>query len=312
LPSFAGVLKSGSLADWPNLVVMLILLPLILGWYAWQPLAILKLYQALLSRVEHPQDRTINPSITLLASHKSRGLTWLVLGMSLAATAALALRLSEDTASSWENASFALLAVRLAIRFIIFYALLMFLVRQILVTIVINRFFKKMKVSLNPLHPDESGGWRILGKYTLNSAGLVMVVGLLLSLQYISARWGGSLLGPEFPFEVMFYLLAGPAVFFLPLLQSHKQMLAARNTLLVEIAEEFEQLYQTLISRLAQNKDLTSTLVQLEAVEELYAVISDAPSWPFNFAILSRFGGLIAVPILFPAVVDVIASLIAR
>lgn len=309
LPAFAGVLTTSSLIDWPNLVVMLVLMPLILAWYAWQPFAILKLYQILLSRVPHPQSEGINPVVALLASHRSRGLTWLALVVTLVATTSLALRLFTETVPSWENATLALIVMRLLIRFIIFYALLMFLVRQVLVTVALNRFFKRTRISLNPLHPDQSGGLRILGSFVLNSAGLVMVVGFLLSLQYMAAHWGGSRLGAEFPFVVLSYLLAGPLVFFLPLMQVHKQMLAARNKLLVEIAEEFEQLYQNLMGRLAQNLDVADALVQLDAAEELHAVVSEAPSWPFSLAILSRFSGLIAAPILLPAAVNVVVNL---
>jgi len=289
---------------------MLVLMPLILGWYAWQPHAIMKVYEALLSRASHQQDATINPAVTLFASHKSPGLPWLVVTFSAAATAVLAFRLFTNSAPSWENANVALLALRLAIRFITFYTLLMFLVRQIQVSVSINRFFKRFRANMNPLHPDESGGLRVLGSYALNSAGLVMFVGILLSLQYLSAQWGNAPLGPEFLVEVLIYLIAGPAVFFIPLMESHRQMLSARNKLLAEIAEEFETLYQEIKNRLAKNEELADVLVQLEAVEDLYNVVAKAPSWPFNAKILSRFGALIATPVLIPAIADILTNLI--
>jgi hypothetical protein len=309
LPVFAGVLEEGSVVDWPNLVVMLVLMPLILGWYAWQPGAIRNVYETLLARTRTKEEGATSPINTLIAPHKSTWLTWVVLAVSIAATAALILRLSDTASPSWENATPALLICRLIIRFVTFYSLLMFLLRQILVSVSINRFFRRFQVNFNPLHPDESGGLRILGHYALNSAGLVMMVGLLLSLQFLSARWGGSPLGPEFIFEVLVYLVAGPAVFFIPLMQSHKQMSLARNKLLVEIAEEFEQLYQVIKIRLSRSENLADALIQLDAVEDLYEVVAKAPSWPFSAAILSRFGGLIAIPILIPAIADVLANL---
>ena len=147
LPVFAGVLESGSLADWYNLVIMLVLVPLILGWYAWQPRAILHLYQTLLERIPPQQQGTANPYIILNASYKYPSLTWLVLAISMGATIALALRLFSAGSASWENATISLFAVRLVIRFITFYTLLMFLTRQIIATVVINRFFRKLRVT---------------------------------------------------------------------------------------------------------------------------------------------------------------------
>jgi hypothetical protein len=308
-PFLAGVLQQGSAVDWPNLVVMLVLIPLILGWYAWQPRAILKVYEGLLARLTAPQQKNVNPANTLLAPHKFGAYTWLVLAASITATVVLAWRLLSGGEPSWENATVPLILLRLIIRFLAFYTLLMFLVRQIQVSVSINRFFQRFRATLNPLHPDESGGLRVLGTYALNSAGLVMVVGMVLSLQYLSARSADLPVGPEFPAEVLIYLVAGPAVFFIPLLESHRQMVSARNTLLAEIAEEFEHLYQEIKHRLAKNEEMADALVQLEAVEDLYNVVARAPSWPFNAPILSRFGGLIAVPILIPAIAEIIVDL---
>ena len=310
LPRFAGVPATVSPGDWPTFVVMLVLVPLILGWYAWQPAAIHNLYQVLLSRVTPTAGGAGRPVASLLILHRSRLGAWLALVVTVLITAALAARLMPS--SGWTVGAAAVIITRLFIRFITIYTLLMFLVRQLTVTVGINRIFRRAKVKLTPLHPDRAGGLRMMGNFALGSAGLVMVVGSLLSLQYVDARLGGPPLGPEFLVEVLVYLVGGPAVFFLPLLQAHRQMQVARTSLLSEISNEFDQLYQDLKARLSRMEDPAEAMVQLEALEEFYEVAADTPVWPFSVGMLRRFSGIIALPILMPAIVDTIINLMVH
>ncbi|MCC7358733.1 MAG: hypothetical protein IT317_04620 [Anaerolineales bacterium] len=311
LPQINGVLAA-SLADWPTLLVMLVLVPLILGWYAWQPSAMLALYQGLLARVSEADGAPARMAALLADEHQVRWWTGLVLALTLVFTAALALRVLPAAGPAAGLLVWVVAALRLLIRCLTIYVLLMCLVRQLILILNLNRLFQQAVVQLNPLHPDRAGGLWIMGRFALHSAGLVMLVGLVLSLQSIGARQGGASLGPEFGVEVAVWMVGGVAAFFLPLVEAHRQMAAARTALLSDIVVELNRHGHELMTRLARRETAEASMEHLEALEDFYALAEAAPVWPFDAETLRRFAGVILLPIVLPAAVDAVINVLMR
>jgi hypothetical protein len=139
LPQITGTLLA-SLADWPTLVVMLVLVPIILGWYAWQPAAVLSLYQGLLARVSDSADARARAAAALADEHQAPIWTWLALVLTLLFTAVLAARLWPPDGSAltltagigWYCPDHCYLTIYTA----------MFIVRQMMLTLGLSRLFQ--------------------------------------------------------------------------------------------------------------------------------------------------------------------------
>jgi hypothetical protein len=112
--------------------------------------------------------------------------------------------------------------------------------------------------------------------------------------------------------EVAACLVGGLAAFFLPLVQAHRQMAAARTALLSEIAAELDRHSQDLMQRLARREAADEIMVHLESLEDFYELADEAPVWPFDAGTLTRFAGVILLPVVLPAAVDALINVLMR
>jgi hypothetical protein len=306
LHTVAGVI--GAFDDWPNLVVILLLLPLVLGYYAWQPAIIQTLYDGIAHRAGR------NPAAAPRAAGLLRPLAWPVWAVvGLAVGAAECVWWIADIRAlavlSWQNVNWVMAASLLPLRFITFYALVFMLVRQLTVLFGLNQFFIEFSVEIQPLHPDRAGGLRILGDYVFTNGIVVAIVGLILGMELLRIRADVAVISPEFYGELAIYFLAAPTVFFLlPLYSAHTRMVEAKQKLLAEIAEQFDLEYRVLLDGLRQDVLKLEEVERLEAIQKIYEITRSSPDWPFNLALLSKFGAAILLPVLVPLGVEVIAK----
>ncbi len=317
LPALFGHLRTaqgitGALEDWPNLVTILLLVPLVMGYYAWQPTMIQALYDGIAGRAGH------NPAAAPRAAELLRPLGW-PFWAGIGCTVGVlecALRLVDFhnlSIPTWQNANWLMIVSLLPLRFVIFYALVFMVVRQAAVLFGLNRFFLEFSVEIQPLHPDRAGGRRMLGDYVFTNGLVVGIVGLILGMALLRVRAVLAVLTPEFYVELATYLLAAPTVFFLfPLYSAHTRMVDAKQKLLAEIAEQFDLEYRVLLDGLRQDVLKLEEVERLEAIQKIYEITQSSPDWPFNLALISKFGAAVLLPVLVPLGVDLIANLLLK
>ena len=134
LPAWFGLLHTsggipGALDDWPNLVIILLLVPIIAGYYVWQPSVIQATFDAVAGRAG------LMPVAARRAAELMRPLGWQVwhfiaIAVGLALCVSEIVRLTSQPLLTWQNANWAMIASRLPLRFAVFYAIVFLIVRQ--------------------------------------------------------------------------------------------------------------------------------------------------------------------------------------
>ena len=301
----------GVLEDWPYLVILLVMTPLLASYYLWQPETIRTLYRRIAERIGE------NPAAEKRAAELARPLGWPG-WMWIAGLAGLAQvwfwvdDLSHRTFLSWQTVNKLMIVSGQPLRFLGFYVLVFILARQVVVLIGLNRFFTEFQVEVAPLHPDRAGGLRPLGDYVLTTGFFVAVISLNFGMTFLRAQTNLEVMTAEFYGELAVYFILAPLLFLLPLLSVHSLMQAAKRKLLAEIAEQFDKEYRVLLDNLRRDVLNPEGVARLEAVQKIYQIAQTAPVWPFDLEIVSKFGAAIFLPILAPLGVELVANILAR
>src|SRR3990172_9056973 len=127
LPFFFGHLRTatgvvGTLDDWPYLVIMVVVVPLLAAYYVGQPRAIQNVYTGIAERVGH------NAEAAALAADLVRplgwsGWAWAAVAVSTVQVASFVNDLSRMTTVIWLNVNPAMIASAQPLRFLAFYRL---------------------------------------------------------------------------------------------------------------------------------------------------------------------------------------------
>lgn len=277
----------GALDNWPDLVIILVAAPLVIGYYAWQPAIIQAMYAGLAARIGRSPAASVNssappasrptgaPAAAAWATEILSPLGWRVWAVIAVVVGALEclswiLDLRNFAGPTRESANWLMISTLQPLRFIIFYAVVFILVRQVLVLIGLVRFFGEFAVEIQPLHPDRAGGLRVLGDYVLTSGMLSAVIGLVFGMDLLRGLANPALLTPEFYGELAVYFVVAPTAFFLPLWSAHTHMAAAKRNLLAEIAEQVALEYDVLLEGLRRDELKPEEVMRLEAIQKIY------------------------------------------
>ena len=309
LRSRGGVL--GALDDWPYIVMAVGVVPLLASYYAWQPATIQAVYAGIASRFAGDA-AAARRTAELARPFGWGGWAWLALAIAAVQVLSWIYDLSRVTVPNWLALNPVTIGTAQPIRFVSFYFVVYVLGRQIVTLFGLNRFFAQFSVDIAPVHPDRAGGLRVLGDYVLSSGLLLAILGSIFGMTFLRSWTNPGVLTPEFYLELVTYCLLAPILFFVPLWSVHKRMVAARQRLLVEIAEQFDQEYRALFDNLRRNVLAPEAVTHLEAVQKIYHIADAAPVWPFDLQTLSKFGAVVFLPILVPLGVDLLAGLLTR
>jgi hypothetical protein len=274
-------------------VSWLVFVPVVWGFYAWQSPAIVKL-DRMLRECLGTKPPTTSPML-LTSWYQNR------LWSTLAAVLALwEFRRFMSPAHEFLNAGpwvfHSTVAIRAAFVFLAsltYYMVVLLVVRQVITTISLHRFFQGDSVPVHFLHSDECAGLRFLGEHALGLAPLIAVAGLNLSLVYIRIIGGGPL-GSDttiytLPAISVLYLVGSIAVFTAPLWNAHKQMIRARDRWLDDIAMGFE-FQQLVVQQEMHHGNLDSASVaKLEAGRKAWDIGRSFPVWPINVGNARKF-----------------------
>ena len=291
--------------------VILLMAPLVVGYYVWQPTIIQATYAGIAARVGK------NPAATAQGAELLRPLGWPVWAPLAGAIAILECSWwihDQIFVSSlyWENANALMIVSLQPLRFLTFYILVLIIIRQAVILLGLNRFFAQFSVEIQPLHPDQAGGLRVLGDYVFTNGLLIAVVGLYFGMELLRARTYGTVLSLEFLGQIALYLVAAPAISILPLLTVHTRMREAKQKLLAEIAEQFDLEYRSLLDGLRRDELKLDEVERLEAIQKIYSIAQSSPEWPFNLGLVSQFAAAILLPVLLPLGPNLLGNLLTR
>lgn len=295
--------------DWPTLVIVLVVTPILLAYYAWEPFTIQTLYDGIASRVQ--EGKYEEDQIARLTRPFGRKLwLWLALLAGLLEAVYIVYQHTQEL-SNWQNTPLLIVAV-VPLRFLAFYAVAFILVREVITIVGVNRFLRIFPMEIAPLHPDKAGGLRVLGHYVLTRGIVLGLVGLLFGMNLLRSQMGIGTLSTEFYIEMLVYAIAAPTLFILPLWEAHWLMVEARQKIMVEVAEKFEQQYYSSLEHVRDGTITQDHVGEIGALEKLYEIAEKAPTWPLNVEIVSQFSAAILLPVFLPMAIDFVASLVRK
>ncbi len=295
--------------DWPTLVIVLVVTPILLGYYAWEPFSIQTLYEGIARRVQ--EEKYEDEQIARLTRPFGRRF-WVWLAILAGVLEAVYIVYQHTYAgASWQNIPI-IIATVVPLRFLAFYAVTFIMVRETIAIMGVNRFMSIFPVEIAPLHPDKAGGLRVLGHYVLARGVVLGLVGLLFGMNLLRVRMGIGTLSSEFYLEMVIYSIAAPSLFLLPLWGAHVLMQAAREKIMLEVAQKFEQQYYNSLEHIRAGTITGEHVDEIEALQKLYEIAEKAPTWPLNMQIVSQFSAAVLLPVFLPMTIDFIGSLVQK
>ncbi len=190
------------------------------------------------------------------------------------------------------------------------YGVFFSIVRLLILLVFSVRLFRMFHLQVNPLHPDGSGGFAIVGRLLTASVLIATIIGaaaVVMSLLFLE-RGANPLWRIETLLLGAIYLLLTPLLLYGWLWTPHRGMLEARDQVLRPLADEFQQAIQR--SMPTAQDDAVSVKAGTERLGEIkqrYELLHEAfPTFPVRTFVSSS---LIVTSVL-PALSALLSSLV--
>ncbi|WP_439402063.1 hypothetical protein ACNJYA_03660 [Bradyrhizobium sp. DASA03068] len=149
-----------------------------------------------------------------------------------------------------------------------------------------------------PLHPDNAGGLRPIGRLGLRNQYAISLVGLNIGLGWLvshfftpnEARVGFLVVA------VIAYSVVGPFVFIGPLLPFRDAMMKSKAQLMSGVALRMRAQLDDLRSRFQSGVITADDEQMIERLRKIGAVINDMPVWPFDALTMRKFLTAYVIP----------------
>ena len=189
----------------------------------------------------------------------------------------------------------------------LFYALvIIYLFRNIALSLLLGDIVRHARLQLLPWHPDRCGGLRPVGRLGLRNQYALSIFGVnVVLMAWVMIH---DIVGPqeEIPASlyalmiagVIAYLILGPIVFVAPLLPFRSGMQANKAELRSEIVQRLRTESERLRKQLPSNAAVTKEDEELiERLRKMCAAIDELPVWPFDPGTLRKFMTAYLIPI---------------
>ncbi|MEH1840705.1 MAG: hypothetical protein V7L20_18590 [Nostoc sp.] len=286
--------QMGLLGDWIPWLVGLFINPITLGYYLWSFQAINKVIQELeKSDVLEIDFFQIDQFVLNLYSQKWRKLSALASALFFSTIVFITRPKLEE---SWTSSS---LLPKLTVTIATFAVVYMgsILVLNLITNIwIFYRILGNKDLDINPLHPDRCGGLRCLSDYSLKTAYLVGVLGILIGVIEYQAITQNVGKGFWFVHLVIpLYIFTSMGCFFGPLLAANSGMKRAKEESLHKIARQFRADYSGIYTSLAEDTEaFKKKSEKIQQLRTLYTLTDELPVWPFDIKTFRRY--LLTVP----------------
>jgi hypothetical protein len=174
-----------------SVVNWLVFIPVVWGFFTWQPYGIATLFRRLAERT--PEDSVSRAGLERLTV-AFRNPAWPLLAGALAAWEFYWFSSGQGqflTVGPWWKGVPGLghpVGLHAAVIFVAaatYYAILLLAIRQCVTVLALSSFFRTHRIEVLALHPDRCGGFRFIGDYALAVAPLVAATGLNFSIVLI-------------------------------------------------------------------------------------------------------------------------------
>lgn len=292
-------------------VWVLLINPVVLGYYLWSFLAIDNVIQDLEASDVVETDKSEIDRI-VLATNNQWWRKYLAL-VSAVSFSIFVFMTRSGLKNSWTGSGFLPTLTATLATLVMVYMGSMLILNLIINVQVLHRILgrKELKLKVNPLHPDRCGGLRSLSDYSLKTAYLAAILGIMVGLieyQFITqgvgrVYWFAHLIIP-------LHIALSIACFFGPLLAAHKGMKKAKEDLLHQIARQFQADYSQIHASLTGDPEtLKKGTEKIQGLRAFYTTTDEFPVWPFDVQTFRRF--LLTVPApLFPPLIGLLPKLI--
>jgi hypothetical protein len=281
------------------IVSWLLFVPVVWGFYAWQPVATVGLLRRLRELTSAGADTAIR------VSPWYRLPAWTVIAVLLAAWEFYRFMFTHEftNAGPWVfNSTVVVRAAFVFLASITYYMVAQLVIRQFITTIEIDRLFRREHVPVQFLHPDGCGGLRVLGDHALGIVPLILVTGLNISLVYVRMITGGPLGSDTAVYSLVavtvLYVAGFIACFLAPLWRAHEKMVAARDRWLDDIARGFDLQQALVASQMRDGKPDADAVAKLETVRRAWDIGRSLPTWPLNVGGVGKFTAALFSPLI--------------
>jgi hypothetical protein len=180
---------------------------------------------------------------------------------------------------------------------IAWYSAILVLQKVVVTAWAIHRVFD-WPVHIQPLHPDGCGGFRLLTDIAVTIALFAATMGMAAVLVVLadSILFGRPLSTARMMVVVVLQTLT-PLAFLTCLYRAHRVMKAAKETMLREIHEVFEDSFAALRGRLSRREMTREATEEALGLESLHGIVRGLPVWPTNTQMLTQVLLSIALPL---------------
>lgn len=296
LPAYFGVLfpKQGfplsSIVDGANLVGFLLIHPVVIFFYVWQPQTIAGLYHLVLplspaslkdgllrvSRVLHNTSRTWYFGVVF-------GLGVVYLGVIFVA---------ENLGLRWYSYNWLMVVILQLSRFFLFYMIIVILARHLIMAYNLNRVYHHVKLPVLIAESKYGVSFDAITRYGLGFAGFGGVLGLFIAMRFFFF----TPVFPEDAIYLVFYLILIPLAFSLPFWQAHTNMRLARLDALSRISNSLQDEYDRLMVSLSSEAETEISSDRIVALRSMLELTEKAPTWPFENWALYRVLAAVIFP----------------
>jgi hypothetical protein len=284
----------GLLQDWFPWIWVLFINPVVLGYYLWSFQAIDNVIQDLEASDVVETDKSEIDRITLNPYYQ-RWRKFLALGSAVSYSILFFITRS-GLKKSWTGSGTLPALFVTIVTFAVVYLGSILVLNLITNVRVLHRILGRKELNVNPLHPDRCGGLRPLSDYSLKTAYLAAVLGIMIGfMEYQFITQGVGRVYWFVHLIIPLHVALSMACFFGPLLAAHQGMKKGKEEILNEIAQQFQADYLQIHDNLAGDAEtFKKGTEKIKELRAFYTLTDEFPVWPFDVQTFRRY--LLTVP----------------
>jgi len=152
----------------------------------------------------------------------------------------------------------------------------------------------RLRIDVQPMHPDRCGGLRPIGQLSLAINYFVVIVMVYFALVFIFDP-----LPRQQPFYLVLYLIfyfLGPWLVYACLAPANKRMSERKDQARARLNRTFAAYYERIAGGDNQETFKMEAAGSIPALYDLYRIVDRMPVWPFDLASMTRFAITYALP----------------
>lgn len=208
--------------------------------------------------------------------------------------------IAEGAYTSWETGHPLSAAgyIRIYCDFLFAIVAAVYVIRSFTLPVLLWEIVAHAELRMLPLHPDNAGGLRPIGRIGLRNQYAISLVGLNIGLGWLVSHFftpDDALIG-FLVVAVIAYSIIGPLVFIGPLLPFRDAMMKSKAQLMSGVALRMRAQLDDLRSRFQSGVITADDEQMIERLRKIGAVINDMPVWPFDALTMRKFLTAYVIP----------------